>query len=40
MSRDDDLSYHQVDPIQPEPHMLPTGDDELSAAVRQVYEQH
>ena len=31
---------HQVDPIQPEPHMLPTGDDELSAAVKQVYEQH
>ena len=34
-------SEHQdIDPMQPEPHMLPTGEDELSQAIRELYQQH
>ena len=28
------------DPLQSEDHMLPSGDDELTQAVREVYQQH
>ena len=30
----------EADPQQPEPDMLPSGDDELSLAMRQVYEEN
>ena len=29
-----------MDPIQPDPEMLPSGEDELSVAVREVYHEH
>ena len=32
--------YHYVDPLEPELDMLPGGKDELSLAMREVYQEH
>ena len=32
--------HQQIDPLQPEPDMLPSGDDDLSVSVRNVYQEH
>ena len=32
--------YHLVDPSEPELEMLPAGEDELSLAMREVYQEH
>ena len=32
--------HHNVDPLEPEEAMIPGGGDELSAAMREVYQEH
>ena len=32
--------HHNVDPFEPEEAMIPGGGDELSAAMREVYQEH
>ena len=32
--------HQQVDPLQPQPDMLPSGEDDLSADLREIYQDH
>ena len=32
--------HHHLDPLEPEPQMLPAGVDELSVGIKSVYQEH